>query len=175
MGNDLLAWRWRSSNAMTSKADIWVDSRTTVQAASASSASCHVLAQTHQWSPALSPGKSKSCRGVIRSLPRLFANSRNLSVMIAHTTWRPWSFSSVAHLPSRNQPVSGSQLHSSRAWLSTFRRVDLSVAALRLIRLSKFSPYFRSVKESHNPVGVHLTYLRHSLYIEWLTLQRFCF
>ena len=39
----------------------------------------------------LEPGKFSSGRGVMRSFPWAFENSRNAAVMTAHTSWRPGS------------------------------------------------------------------------------------
>ncbi len=71
-------------------------------------ASSQRAAHRHQRSPALSPAKAHSGRGVLRSLPRDLENARNWAVMIAQTVCEPRSSGPVEQHPLRVKPVSGS-------------------------------------------------------------------
>ena len=68
-----------------SRARSWVADNRTGQAYPASAACNHRAAHTHQPSPGDSPTNPYSGRGVDKSLPTDFENSRNSVVTVAHT------------------------------------------------------------------------------------------
>jgi hypothetical protein len=95
------AWRFNASSEITASVSSLVAVSTRGGATPASSASRQAAAQMHHRSPGFSPGNPNSSAGVIRSLPRLRANSRNSAVTSAHTTCRPRSSGPVLQQPSR--------------------------------------------------------------------------
>ena len=99
---------------------MFVDANLTLGAYPASFASIHLSAHRHQASPGLNPGKLNSFLGVDKSLPFDFENSRNSSVIIAHTVCVPMSLFPVLQQPSRKNPVKGSTLHGTRSKPRTF-------------------------------------------------------
>jgi len=99
---------------------MFVDANLTLGAYPAFFASIHLSAHKHQASPGLSPGKLNSFLGVDKSLPFDFENSRNSSVIIAHTVCVPISLFPVLQQPSRKNPVKGSTLHGTRSKPRTF-------------------------------------------------------
>ena len=71
----------------------WVDFITTNGAELANIASLHLAAHKHQRSPGFKPGKPPLL--VDRSLPLFLVKVRKVLVMVAQTTWTPWSPVSV--------------------------------------------------------------------------------
>ncbi len=112
---------------MTSRALMFVASRSTGHALPWLRASSQVLAQTHQESPGFSPGKLNCGAGVTKSLPLERANSRNSSFTIQQTVCEPLSISSVLQLPSLYQPVIGLQEHSPISWPKAFFCIDMTL------------------------------------------------
>ena len=76
----------------------WVDCRTTPGAAPARLASLHLPAHKHHLSPGDKPGNPP--RLLDKSFPRDLVKDKKFLVIVAHTTWTPWSFSSVLQYPS---------------------------------------------------------------------------
>ena len=88
-------------------------------------ASSHVRAHTHHESPGFSPGKPWFVIGVIKSFPFERAKLRKSSVTTQHTVCDPRSLESVLHLPSRYQPVIGSQEQVSSGFPRTFKLASM--------------------------------------------------
>ena len=102
-----IACNFNCSKDTVSSALTWVASRCTGGATPADRASFQRTAHRHHRSPGLSPANRYSGRGVIRSFPRASEYARNSGVILAQTTWVPWSFSSVWQQPSRKNPDNG--------------------------------------------------------------------
>ena len=78
------------------------------------------------------PPKPNSGRGVERSFPTEALNTRNSSVMTAHTACTPTSSPPVRQRPSRQNPVSGANAHGSSGSPRTFRPVTSRTVRRRL-------------------------------------------
>lgn len=102
-----IEWASNIDSGMVSRVFLCVASKSTGQATPAFTAASQVPAQTHHWSPALSPGKPYCGAGVMRSFPDSLAKFRNSSVKLAQTVWRPKSRLSVLQHPSLYHPVRG--------------------------------------------------------------------
>src|ERR1051326_512904 len=116
-----MAWRFRSFRSQNASAPSWVARSTTLGGCPARNASCQRGAHRHQRSPSFNPAKPNSGRGVERSLPRDFENSRNSSVITTHTVWLPTSCGLVLQQPSRKKPVIGATEQDSRVPPNTLR------------------------------------------------------
>jgi len=114
------AWVRSICKGTTSSARSWVADSRTGAAAPARAASSHRAAQTHQLSPGESPSKPHPGRGVDKSFPAAFENSKNSLVTIEQTVCEPVSASEVLQQPSRKNPVTGSVPHSTRSVPKTF-------------------------------------------------------